>query len=215
MDRASAISTVLCISLVSLSASAPAAPVLDQHQELAGGTRPAFWDSVLLAQTFTAGQSGVLDHLELGLDGSNPATVQIRDTVSGQPGTTLLGSVDMPSGFVNGWNDIDFLSQGVAMSAGTTYAIVLLNSVPSSVDFVNANWDPTSYAGGDMWWNDHDAGWEQNFGFLGTLYGEGDMQFRTYVDTDPPASSVPAPSALILAGIGATAVRWLRRCRFM
>ena len=152
MDRASTISTVVCISLL-LSAPVLAAPALDQYQNGAGGQVASFWDSVLLGQTFTAGQSGTLDHVSIGAqERTYPATVEIRNTTgTGEPGTTVLGSTSMPTGFVTGWNDVDFSSLDIPMTAGTTYAIVLLNSDPSNADFVNANWNPAPCTGGGLW----------------------------------------------------------------
>jgi hypothetical protein len=206
MDRASIVFTVACISLL-LSAPMMAAPVLDQYQEGASPDTFAFlYDSLVWGQTFTAGQSGTLDHLELGASGNYPATVEIRDAAAGgEPGSNVLGTVFMSSGFTSGWNSIDFGSQNIAINAGTMYSIVLRNPDPENGDRISANWDPDSYAGGGLWHLYKTDPWTLYF----PEYGEADMQFRTFVNQC--ASPVPAPSVVVLVGIGTAVVGWLRK----
>ncbi len=221
-SRASILPIIVCISLL-MSAPAWAASVLDQHQDAAAGTPAAYWDSVLIAQTFTAGRSGVLDHISLGQTagmsdlqtpiGTWPAIIEIRNTTpGGAPGTTILGSVSAPTGFTNGWNDFSFLSQDITMTPGTQYSIVLQNLNASYSDFANVNWNPASYTGGSLWVKDPEVGWKTNFDYINIDYAcGGDMQFKTYVSERCPPPAVPAPGALALAGIGLALVRRLRR----
>jgi hypothetical protein len=127
--------------------------------------------------------------------------VQIRDTVAGHPGSTVLGSVSLSSHLpTNGWGSISFLTQNIVITAGEMYSIVVLP--PSNSEgtvTLGVNGDPASYAGGALWVYRNGA-WDIN------SYWEGDVQFRTYVETGP---AIPAPGALILAGF----VAWLRRRR--
>jgi hypothetical protein len=73
-----------------------AVPTLDQEQATSDGSSPIGpWRT--LGQTFTAGVSGILDHVELGADynfnaGSSPLMVDIRDVAAGIPGSTGLGT---------------------------------------------------------------------------------------------------------------------------
>lgn len=194
-----------------LCSAAWAAPVLDQSQIIWNSSVP-LGDGNILGQTFTAGLSGKLTGVELGMNtisaavpiSGYPFTVEVRTTASHLPTDTILASVLMPDGCSSGWNSIDFSSQNVHLVAGTKYAIVVWDDdVPSAEGYSNrlrCNTDGNSYPGGQR--------------VLSTPFGwyptASDIQFRTYVDT---AYAIPAPSALALAGIGSVLATRLRKRR--
>ncbi len=161
-------------------------------------------------QTFIANFSGLLDHIDIGntfgftaMPASAPI-MQIRDTVAGHPGSTVFGVVSL-SGYLptNGWRSFDFLAQNIPIVAGEMYSIVVLPSTPVGKVTIGVNGNPASYAGGALWVYTNGV-WGTNPNW------QGDLQFRTYVETGP---AIPAPGALILGSLGTGFVAWLRRRR--
>lgn len=196
------------IAIISLSVSLVfctgvyAVPTLDQYQEnWNGGTVPSSTHKV--AQTFTAGLTGLLDHLEIGCYTKGPTTWEIRETTtSGLPSSTVLGSVVVSSGMPEGWNTIDLSSENIIVNAGTLYSIVNYISA-GSYEELYLMFDPDSYPAGQHCY-DTGSGW-----YAVITLGGGDWQFRTYVEP----SIIPAPGALLLCGIGAGLIGVMRRRR--
>ena len=112
----------------------------DQSQLLISGD--GFIDAGLTrAQTFTAGITGTLDQVHLALSKSGtpsaPLIVEIRDTLSGRPGPTVLASASVAeSNVASGPPSVDmpfFVS--VPSTAGTQYAIVLYSASDKGVGY--------------------------------------------------------------------------------
>ena len=190
--------TVLLFTLLQNYVNAATITVLDQSQEVDGGST-LYWADRSLAQTFTTGFDMKLDFIELRMDTfaprrSYPTTVQIRSTINGAPAEEILGSVFFDSGFLPSfperWATINYLDQNIFLEENTTYSIVLLNDDPSFADGatneIRVAWDPMSYIDGALWANDG-LGWEQ----LNAFGTTGDIGFRTY-------GVVPLPGSLLL-----------------
>ncbi len=208
----------IAAGLVLVLSGAAWADLVDQQQTAqSGGLK--FGSAQTVGQTFTAGLSGQLTSIDLGMYGDfftgappvYPSTVEIRTTASNMPTDTVLGSVYMASGFTNGWNSIDLSSENIMMTADTMYSIVLRNDevrqyIGYYTDAVYVKWDPTAYPDGQLVVN-NGSGW---FVFTNFMSQQGDAQFRTYVDT----TVVPLPGAVVLCGIGlAFAGRMVQRKR--
>jgi hypothetical protein len=197
------IGAVVAVALAGLLLAAPAfAGTVDQQQTVSSPGQVLVSGPGALtssaAQTFTPGLSGKLDRVDLfiGNDGgaTGPLTVEIRDTSSGSPGTTVLASASVPASSIPGFLMDAFtpvtFSTPANVLAATKYAIVAYAGGTNTYD-----WDGSAtdvYGGGQQFGDTSsppDNTWPAGFGT--------DLAFKTYVCTTTPcdASSTPPPAA--------------------
>jgi hypothetical protein len=189
---------VLAVLVLGVGAAGAQADTLDQSQtDILGAPAPVVGPGAIgtqsVAQTFTAGLSGPLDrvqlHLILGSFNTNfsPLTVELRNTVSGAPGSTVLATAQVPASSVTtigDWFDAIF-SSPATVTAGTQYAIVAYAT--GSLDVYE--WDESFgdlYPGGGPFSTPSSppssSSWAAGSGY--------DFAFRTYVVTPPAVSPV-------------------------
>ena len=139
----------------------------------------SFGSNFFAAQTYTAGITGSLSSVNVRICSNDAGvTVQIRDTVSGMPGGTILGSTSIPNPVCGSLNSATF--SGVPQFAGTQYAIVVLDLTGGGPwAFMPAG---TAYAGGG-------GSFSSDSGATWTPFGccQGIFQFQTFVN---PAKTV-------------------------
>jgi hypothetical protein len=136
-----------------------------------------------VAQTFTAGLSGALTAVELfvGSNGSSdvePVTVEIRETLAGAPGPTVLASAEIPAACVTPvarWVTVVFTDPATVRST-TQYAIIAHTG--GHTVYLWYCGAPAAAASGALWETfDYPpaAGWDRATTDLAA--------FRTYVQT--------------------------------
>ena len=206
---AAALGTVL----VAAPASAPARTV--DQQQTSSTNNAALTSDQSIAQTFTAGMSGVLDQADLVLStfGSPPAsvTVEIRDTSAGAPGTAVLGTATIPTSSIAATKAFvpALFPTPVPISAGTKYAIVAYSpgTSPNDVGAWYQN-PPSVYAGGSGFYtmtsSPPGAPWIDQMG---------DYAFRTYVAPAPPPASTGQRAAALKKCQKRHSARARRKCR--
>jgi len=136
-----------------------------------------------MAQTFTVGTVGEnVDFnvtsvkarvYKVGTPGT--LTVSIRGTSGGAPtGGDLTSDVRDATGFLTPMGQLEefVFDSPVLLKAGTTYAIVLVHSIVSTLNYVGwrlKNPDP-AYSGGNYYYNRNNAGWIPPLAHDGTFY---------------------------------------------
>ncbi|GAA0605469.1 hypothetical protein GCM10009547_04240 [Sporichthya brevicatena] len=175
---------VLAGAGVSMSSSANAVDTVDQKQKDEDQTY-AVDDDSSWAQVFTAGRSGPLRRVDLALTRDSGATkplhVEIRNTVGGVPGATVLAKTTKAASSIP-LNDKGFLqftfATPPAITAGTQYAIVVhTNGVKGQYALTMSDYD--KYHRGSAWAtlaSPPDDDWTQQ-GI--------DFAFITYLDIPP------------------------------
>lgn len=188
MRRQLAIIGLAIGALMVMPTTVLAVGTLDQQQTTYDGFSSN--SSQCAAQTFTAGLYGHLDRVSLyvrNITGHPVMPIEIRNTVGGVPGSTVLASrtvsgADIPGTF--SWIDFDFAARPL-VEAGTTYAIVApplgpMDASPPPWGFEwggaqqTISFDP--YVGGRFHYANICDG----------PYGSqsSDLAFKTYVDTE-------------------------------
>lgn len=219
--------TLLAVSVIAfsmiISVSVPlsfAVPILDQsniYPSSGGISTYTIYETPLnqyvLAQTFTAGFSGQLLAVNLGLidKATEDLTIRIVDTIGGLPdlsgtplatGTLTPADVDMDSFSLE---TVDLSSCMLDIVASEMYAIVLSSITPfqNEYDWTHGSFDPYTgnylsvldpYAGGVGYFSDNGGSTWSSI----ASYSQ-DFSFQTIVDPNP----VPEPGSisLIIAGL--------------
>jgi uncharacterized repeat protein (TIGR01451 family) len=184
--RRCAVAAVAALTLLA-AAAAQATPTGTLDQQQTDGSGGAFFfgqfggDSSTLAQTFTAGLSGVLDQVDLRLgDMTGPATVEIHTVDdTGAPGSAVLASTSVAPVTDYTWVEAAFSSPATVV-AGTKYAIVVR---PAG----RAGWNDSAvgdpYPAGEPYRSVESSPW-------GALDSDRDFTFKTYVTVPPPAADL-------------------------
>jgi hypothetical protein len=158
---------------------------LDQAQTL----NLSFQRLSLMAQSFTAGQTGQVDRVSLMSDtsfGFTNATIQIQSvTAAGAPSGTVLGTSTFQGTLqcCSQFHDFAF-SPAVPVSAGTKYAIVV-HVIVGKLTWYDS-WAINAYAGGQLYVGCNGCAW-----LTGSSFGQ-DFAFKTWVATNVNQAPVAA-----------------------
>ena len=198
------------VTLLGAAASASAG-TLDQ-QQTSSSTNAGLFTGQSVAQTFTAGETGRLDQVDLVLStaGTVPAsfTVEIRSVSSGQPAGAALATASTPTssiGSTKAFVPTTFVTPA-SVTAGTQYAIVAYS--PGTPANALGAWYQSSdvYSGGSGFFDSTESippgtAWS-NLG--------GDLAFKTYVA--PPLPSTPGSGSTPSVG-GPTGAPKKKHCK--
>lgn len=163
------------------------------------GSVPDYVNS--LGQTFTVGTTGRLTQIDLQLGRTVEAvgyvTVELRNSVNGVPGGTLLGAqlldaTTLPQ--INPGPNLPFTSLtgfDLPVTAGETYAIVVRRNAQQNHPYVYWCIGPPDYIGGISYVQRLDEPWHVN-------YGDQDYGFQTWVVPEPTTGFLLVSSILAL-----------------
>lgn len=197
----------LCLPALIMECAASEA-ILDQSQTTGGAVanlRSHPDRKTVLAQTFTPSISGRLVQVNFGSHeycyvDEHPTTIAITDTISGVPGTNILGKfvvAHLPAGL-----EASFADQEVYLEAGTLYAIVISTTAAKYpyqlYTFAASDYNP--YPGGMLWHCWEGVPWEPAPTYSDTTK---DLVFATYMIPSTPAIRLISPvnGSLVTEGV--------------
>ncbi len=189
------------VALLVLGASAQvasAAPTLDQQSAVGAGACIILESGHVVQQQVTAGTTGLLTFVQVQMYGTGTSTFSINMGSAWQADAAEFSAPLTTT--ADGWYTVNTSTAGIYLDAGDTFVISFAydsGTVQPAMYVTSAPDD--GYAAGSLWYDALN---------VDALSGQVmDLTFMTFVDRDmmPPAT-VPAPGALLLAGLGATLV---------
>ncbi len=191
ISRVVAATSIALAGAVIVCPIASAAGTLDQSVETSsGGYGPTIVGQVV-GQSFTAGITGQLSHVELSVTvpgtPANPFTLYLYQASGGLPTGAPLASTSVPAGdfaitvnITPTWVDFVFTNP-TTVTAGTEY--VLTESMVGGGQY-SVYYGVAGYSGGSAVY-DNGGGWAVNVGL--------DLMFRTYVVPTSANGATPPP----------------------
>jgi hypothetical protein len=193
------VACVVTLSLLGVSAGiAGAAPTLDQQSVIGAGACIELTAGHSTQQQVTAGITGLLTSVQVQMYGVGTSTFSINMGPAWQADAAEFSAPLTTT--ADGWYTVNTSTAGIYLTPGDTFVIGIAygsGTVEPAMYVTSAPDD--GYAGGSLWYDALDS-----FPVTAMVM---DQTFKTFVDPDFTApATVPAPGALLLAGLGTTLV---------
>lgn len=194
---------IACILIAGLVGGiAAAGPVLDQESPYGGTGYRIYLDSTY-QEGVVAGKAGQLSSIEVYACEAGRTAVFVSVGAPWQSDASEFSTFITAAGA--GWVTIDTSSAGLSFNVGDRFVIGVGGSGSDPMSMGGNVIAPQGgYSNGRLWWGTPASHAECAVEF--------DLAFRTYMTT-PGGAAVPAPAAVLLGGLGAGLVGWLRRRR--